>query len=101
MSKYQVNTLFRSPGKSIRKYWDFTQAPDVILEVEGEEIYAHRTILINASPVFRVMLESDHFIEKSLSKISLPHKRVAHIQQLLNFIYPFGHQITGKKIEKY
>lgn len=96
-NKYTANPLFRSPGKSVRKYWDFTQAPDVVLEVEGEDIYAHRAILINASPVFRVMLESDHFIEKNLAKICLPQKRVVDIQQLLNFIYPFGHQITGKK----
>ena len=79
----------------IRRYWDFTQQPDVILVVEDEDIYAHRAVLSYASPVFRVMLESDHFIEKNSTKINLPYKKVEDIQQLLNFIYPFGHQITG------
>ena len=88
---------FKSPCKNInRKFWDFTQPPDVVLQVEGVDIYVHRAVLINASPVFRVMLESDHFIEKSLSKIKLPYKRVSDVQQILNFIYPFGHQISGE-----
>ena len=79
-----------------RKFWDFTQPPDVILQVENEDIYAHRTLLVKASPVFAVMLESDHFIEKNLPKIKLPFKRIEEIQQLLNFVYPFGHQISGR-----
>lgn len=75
--------------------WDLFRIVDVILEVENEDIFAHKSLLVSASPVFAVMLESDHFIEKSLPKIKLPFKSVEDIQQLLNFVYPFGHQISG------
>ena len=30
-----------------------------------------------------------------MEKIELPDKKGEDIQQLLNFLYPFGHQITG------
>ena len=102
MSKEGRNLTMRSPTKTpssssmnTRKLWDFTQQPDIILQVENQDIYAHKTVLCNASPVFRVMLESEHFVEKNMSKIILPFKRIADVQQLLNFIYPFGHQISG------
>lgn len=41
------------------------------------------------------MLESSHFKESNMEKIELPDKKGEDIQQLLNFLYPFGHQITG------
>ena len=91
-----TNNTQQQQQQQHRRFWDFTQQPDVILQVENEDIFAHRTLLVNASPVFAVMLESDHFIEKHLPKIKLPFKKIEDVQQLLNFIYPFGHQICGK-----
>ena len=93
-----TNNTQQQQQQQIRKFWDFTQQPDVILQVENEDIYAHKTLLVKASPVFAVMLESDHFIEKHLPKIKLPFKKIEDVQQLLNFVYPFGHQICGSYI---
>ncbi|XP_057305499.1 kelch-like protein diablo [Hydractinia symbiolongicarpus] len=87
-------SVFRSPYKTNRQFWDFTQSADLVLQVEGRKFYVHRSILSHCSPVFQVMLESDHFIEKHQTSITFPDKNSADIQQLLNFIYPFGHQIT-------
>lgn len=93
---HNTNNTQHQQQQHHRKFWDFTQQPDVILQVENEDIYAHRILLVKASPVFAVMLESDHFIEKHLPKIKLPFKKIEDVQQLLNFVYPFGHQICGE-----
>ena len=41
------------------------------------------------------MLESD-FREKQMDKIPLPGKSVQQVLEMLNFIYPFGHEISGE-----
>ena len=91
-----MNISYRSPSKlSNRRSWDFTQRADLTLYVEEKEFFVHRGILCKYSPVFQVMLESDNFREKNSQIINLPNKRADDVQQMLNFIYPFGHQITG------
>ena len=75
--------------------WDFTQPSDLTLRVNGKDFFIHRSVLIKASPVFQVMLQSGNFLEKDLDVINLPYKKAKDIQQLLNFMYPFAHQITG------
>ena len=76
------------------EFWDFTSSSDLTLVVENKELHVHRQILCSCSPVFKAMLESD-FMEKCLSIIPLPDKKAREVQEMLNFIYPFGHQITG------
>ena len=68
---------------------------DVVLIVEHEDYYVHKELLTNASPVFKVMLESEIFRDKKLKKIELPGKKGKDILQLLNCLYPHGSRITG------
>ena len=68
---------------------------DVILIVEHEDYYVHKELLTDASPVFKVMLESEIFRDKKLKKIELPGKKGKDILQLLNCLYPHGSRITG------
>lgn len=81
---------------SSREYWNFAEPPDLVLKVENKEYHVHKRILTEVSPVFKVMLESENFREKNLRKIELPGKRAEDMHVLLNLLYPFGHQITGK-----
>ena len=92
--------FFRSEKKSREQrneFWDFTIKSDLVLVVEHSELHVHRDILCCHSPVFKVMLESD-FKEKRMEKIPLPGKTVQQVLEMLNFIYPFGHEINGKLI---
>ena len=68
---------------------------DVVLIVEHEDYYVHKELLTDASPVFKVMLESEIFCDKKLKKIELPGKKGKDILQLLNCLYPHGSRITG------
>ena len=68
---------------------------DVVLIVEHEDYYVHKELLTDASPVFKVMLESEIFRDKKLKKIELPGKKGKDILQLLNCLYPHGSRITG------
>ena len=94
-----MSVFKQSPSKmwrrQIRELWDFTSPTDLVLVIEERDFHVHRQILCDCSPVFRVMLESEHFSEKDQKYILLPEKKAADFQQLLNFIYPFGHAITG------
>ncbi|XP_062590741.1 uncharacterized protein LOC134252316 [Saccostrea cucullata] len=58
---------------------------DVILEVEGTDIHLNKQMLMDNSPVFKVMFESD-FSEKHKDRISLPGKKYA---DFVNFLYTF------------
>ena len=89
MEETQINTVAT---------WDFTQRSDLTLHVEDKSFYTHRYILTRCSPVFRVMLESGNFREKEMDVIELPYKKAEEVQQLLNFVYPFAHQITGTDV---
>ncbi len=77
-------------------YWDFTKCSDLVLVVENNELHVHREILCFHSPVFQVMLEAD-FKEKSMERIPLPGKHVDQVMELLNFVYPLGYEISGKR----
>ena len=68
---------------------------DLVLLVEKKEFHVHRDVLCSYSPVFKAMLESD-FREKRMEKIPLPGKSVQQVLEMLNFIYPFGHEINGR-----
>ena len=63
--------------------------------MEKRELYVHREVLCSYSPVFKAMLESD-FREKEMEKIPLPGKTVQQVLDMLNFLYPFGHEINGE-----
>eukprot|EP00794_Sanderia_malayensis_P017621 gene17621-19375_t len=75
------------------EFWNFTLPSDLVLSVESRELHVHKEILCHHSPVFKVMLESD-FLEKKMEKIPLPGKTVSQVLEMLNFIYPFGHEVN-------
>ncbi|XP_062597015.1 uncharacterized protein LOC134258468 [Saccostrea cucullata] len=58
---------------------------DVILEVQGMDIHLNKQVLMDASPVFKRMFESD-FSEKHKDRIPLPEKKYA---EFVNFLYTF------------
>ena len=59
---------------------------DVIIEVEGVEIPAHRVILMNRSLYFRSMLDSG-FREGIEGKVVLPDMELPIFQAILKFMY--------------
>ena len=67
--------------------------------MENRDLYVHREVLCAHSPVFKVMLEAD-FRERRMDRIPLPGKSVQQVLEMLNFIYPFGHEITGEFCSK-
>ncbi|XP_047136178.1 speckle-type POZ protein-like A [Hydra vulgaris] len=79
-----------------KKYWEFNRKDDLTILVEDEELYVHRFILASCSPVFNVMLESDDFVETSKNVIPLLNKKKENIQEMLNYIYPFGNKISDQ-----
>ena len=83
---------------SVELYWDFRKARDLVLVVENEEYHVHREILTEVSPVFRVMLQSENFRESYSRRIELPGKSGSDIQELLNLLYPHGHEISGMRL---
>ncbi|XP_062597020.1 BTB and MATH domain-containing protein 42-like [Saccostrea cucullata] len=74
---------------------------DVILEVEGRDIYVNKQVLADHSRVFKAMFESD-FTEKHKERISLPEKKYADFVNLLyTFYYPEREDlITDKTVLK-
>ncbi|XP_062605982.1 uncharacterized protein LOC134267788 [Saccostrea cucullata] len=58
---------------------------DVIFEVEGKDIHLNKQTLMERSPVFKTMFESD-FIEKGKETIPLPGKKY---EEFVNFLYTF------------
>lgn len=67
-SKFTPSTMF-SPS-------------DVTLVVEGFKLHIHKQLLIDNSPVFKRMLESD-FKEKHQKEIPLPGKRIKDFEEFL------------------
>ncbi|KAJ8316333.1 hypothetical protein KUTeg_006347 [Tegillarca granosa] len=61
---------------------------DLILVVEGKELYVNRQLLTEASPVLRAMLESD-FKESTQDRIELPGKSYKGVVEFLKCTYPF------------
>ena len=60
---------------------------DVILIVEGRKLFANRTVLALASPVWRKMFSSD-FKEKNETEIPLPGKKFEDMHELFQCITP-------------
>ncbi|OWF51335.1 kelch-like protein 15 [Mizuhopecten yessoensis] len=60
---------------------------DLILLVEGERLFASRSLLALASPVFSIMFTSE-FKEKDQKEIELPGKKSKDIDELLKFLHP-------------
>nr|XP_047137405.1 speckle-type POZ protein-like A [Hydra vulgaris] len=79
-----------------KMFWEFNRKDDLTILVEDEELYVHRFILASCSPVFNVMLESDDFVETNKNVIPLPNKKKENIQEMLNYVYPFGSQISDQ-----
>lgn len=73
---------------------------DLILVVEGKELYVNRQLLTEASPVFRAMLESD-FKESTQDRIELPGKSYEAVVEFLKCTYPFlNYDITVNNLFK-
>ena len=71
---------------------DFT---DVIIVVEGRNLYTSKGILASASPVWRRMFVSD-FKERDAEKIPLPGKKFDDVLELLMCISPaIQRPVTG------
>ena len=60
---------------------------DMVLVVEGKELYVHKWILTSQSPVLKAMLEG-HFQEASQHKITLKEKKFKSMQMFLKLLYP-------------
>lgn len=60
---------------------------DLVLLVEGESLFASRSLLAFASPVFSIMFTSE-FKEKDQKEIELPGKKAKDIDELLKFLHP-------------
>lgn len=73
---------------------------DVILEVEGRQLYVNKQTLADSSPVFKTMFESD-FQEKHMDKISLPEKKYDDFEKFLFYICSPEdlRQITGNFVD--
>jgi len=64
--------------------WKFS---DVVLVVEEQKFYVHRSTLSMWSPVFETMFTSE-FKERNMNEIPLPGKKASDIKELLLIIYP-------------
>ena len=72
---------------------------NIALVVEDKELYVNKDELMEYSPVFRNMLSKD-FVEKNLTKIKLPGKRIEAFSCFLRCLLPgIAEQITGIKLE--
>ena len=60
---------------------------DVVLVVEGEKLFVHKSVLSLHSPVFRTMFTAD-FAEKDAKEIKLPGKKYDAMVQFLLQMYP-------------
>lgn len=69
---------------------------DLVLIVEGKELYVNREVLKKASPVFRAMLESN-FKESIQDRIEIPETSYKAMAEFLKCTYPFiNSHVTGK-----
>ena len=60
---------------------------DMMLIVEDQELYVHRSFLTVLSPVFKAMLDG-HFKESSEDKITLEGKNLKSMVLFLQVLYP-------------
>lgn len=64
-----------------------TELSDVILKVEGKDLYFNKAYLATWSPVFRRMFFGE-FKEKNADQLALPDKKFTEVQELLRCICP-------------
>ena len=81
-------------GPKNPSFWDFQSPTDLVLVVEMNEFHVHKTVLTDASTVFKVMLESKNFKEKNMKSIDLPGKKAEDMSLLLKFLY-FEAEVKG------
>ena len=60
---------------------------DVVLIVEDQKFYVHRSTLAFWSPVFEKMFTTD-LKEKNSDEIQLPEKKAREFKELLEMMYP-------------
>ena len=68
----------------------FTNIPgaDIEIEVENTTLELHSWILCQSSPVFKVMLQSDHFNEGRSKKIHIGNRNVSDVIEFFQLLYP-------------
>ena len=66
------------------KPWDHS---DITFMVEGQKVYANKTVLSMSSPVMKAMFESD-FREKDAKEIELPGKKLELFLNLTKIAHP-------------
>lgn len=83
--------------------FDFTKKTwrdDVAFVLEGQKLYASKSILALVSPVFECMF-GEHFAEKYQHEIPLPGKKFEDFHEFLRCIYPTSHRhITSDNVTK-
>ncbi|XP_025110765.1 uncharacterized protein LOC112574109 [Pomacea canaliculata] len=73
--------------KRTSKYEEKDHFSDIVLLVENKKLHVNKTLLMMHSPVFMTMFTA-RFIEKDLSEIPLPGKKVNLMVELLDQIHP-------------
>ncbi|XP_025110772.1 uncharacterized protein LOC112574113 isoform X2 [Pomacea canaliculata] len=73
--------------KRTSKYEEKDNFSDIVLVVENKKLHVNKTLLMMHSPVFMTMFTA-RFIEKDLSEIPLPGKKVNLMVELLDQIHP-------------
>ncbi|XP_078621996.1 kelch-like protein 7 [Branchiostoma floridae x Branchiostoma japonicum] len=71
---------------------------DVVFEVEGKEISAHRVVIATSSPFFQAMFTSKMSEEKS-KKVTLQEVEAETIEALVEFAYTACIKITDKNVQ--
>ena len=66
--------------------YEDASAADVVLHVRGQEIPAHRSVLMARSPAFRAMLTHD-MAEKATGRIDVPDYSAAAVREMKRFMY--------------
>lgn len=79
------------------------QDSDVVIKVDGKQLFVHSWILSNFSPVFQRMLnesfrEHDDDVMKTITIVT--HK-VGHMIEFLKFFYPELSQVVNSKYIKF
>ncbi|XP_033735037.1 kelch-like protein 15 [Pecten maximus] len=77
----------RRIDEQILYFKDEQPLSDLVLLVEGERLFASRSLLAFASPVFSIMFTSE-FKERDQKEIELPGKKAKDIDELLKFLHP-------------
>ena len=66
--------------------WIQTLVSDIMLICEGEEINAHRLVLVARSPVFHAMLQSK-MMESKIREIKIDDADIDVLKEMLRYMY--------------